>query len=980
MSAAPFYILDGYSLIYKSYFAFIKAPLYNKKNENTSALFGFFRTLFSFFTQYKPLYFAVAMDSIGPTFRHEQYPEYKATRDKTPEDLQAQIPRIEKILEIIGVKVIRINGFEADDIIATFAKKCVAEKRKYFIITGDKDLMQLVSEYTGILKPGKTGYEELGREEVFAQYGVYPHQIVDYLSLTGDNADNIPGVSGIGPKNASALLEKYENIEGIYNSLDKMTGSIKTKLENGRESCKISRDLVVLKDDVKLDDLIENFIDDFSTNNYSYVNAAPFFEAENAKSLAAWILQQDVATCAAARTPQFGAGQLQLSAGQQIAGRQQDAGPLFDNSEEDASPSASIQTADVQNKPDTGMFFESKGIAEDIEKYFSEDEIKVLKGKGSYTAITDLNSLDSLIKEIKEKKIFSFDVETDGLDTFTSNPVGFSIALESGSAYYIPLRADNKEILPESLVKNRLRLILEDKSLKLIGQNIKFDYKVLCKWGIKPTNIWFDTMIAAWLLNTRLGSFSMDYLAEYYLDYKTISYKEVMQSAECGVRASTFDLIPLETAVEYSGEDADITYRLYTIFSKQLKEKEMESLFYDLEMPVVVILSDMELEGVRIRREILESYGKELGKKIAELEKEIYKLCGKEFNISSTKQLQEVLFTERQLKTVKKTKTGYSTDNYVLEELAKEDPVPALVLKYRTYSKLKSTYADALPQLSEASTYKIHTTYRQTGTATGRLSSINPNLQNIPIKDEDGKKIRKAFVPSAGRIFMSADYSQIELVVFAHLSEDPELIRAFAEKTDVHTLTASLIFGIAQEEVTPEQRRIAKTINFGVMYGMSSFRLSKELQIPRVKAEDFINSYFNRYGKIRDFIDKTVKYAEENGYVKTILGRRRYIDGINSKNKNEKSGAERMAVNTPIQGSAADIVKQAMINVTSRIKKDGLNSKLVLQVHDELIFEVPFNENEVMKNILREEMESVIKLKAPLKVFIETGESWGDMY
>ena len=940
MNIAPFYILDGYSLIYKSYFAFIRAPLYNKKNENTSALFGFFRTLFSFFDHYKPQYFAIAMDSIGPTFRHEQYAEYKATRDKTPEDLHAQIPRIEKILEAIGVKIIRVNGFEADDIIATFSKKCFSEERKYFIITGDKDLMQLVSTHTAILKPGKTGYEEFGKEEVFAQYGVYPDQIVDYLSLTGDSADNIPGVRGIGPKNASSLLEKYGNIEGIYNSLDKMTGSIKTKLEEGRESCKISRDLVILKDDIKVDTLI----DDFSTSNFAFLNAVPLFENENAKSLVTWITGKSGVQGAPA-----------VKSGSQESEHEE---ASYNENSEDAFSST---VTDIS-------------IPEDLKKYFSEDEIKILKGKGSYIAVTDLNALDSLIKKVKEKKIFSFDIETDGLDTLTSNPVGFSIAFENGIGYYIPLRADDKEILSESLVKNRLRAILEDDSLKLIGQNIKFDYKVLCKWGIKPVNIWFDTMIAAWLLNTRLVSFGMDYLAEYYLDYKTITYKDVVPQDK------TFDQIPLDTAVQYSGEDADITYRLYTVFSKQLKERELEPLFFDLEMPVVVILSDMEKEGVRVRKEVLESYGKELGKRISKLESEIYELCGKEFNISSTKQLQEVLFVDRQLKTIKKTKTGYSTDNYVLEELAKEDPLPALVLKYRGFSKLKSTYVDALPLLSESSTSKIHTTYRQTGTATGRLSSINPNLQNIPIKDEDGRKIRKAFIPSAGRVFMSADYSQIELVVLAHLSEDPELTRAFTEKTDVHTLTATLIFDIPPDKVTQEQRRIAKTINFGVMYGMSSFRLSRELQIPRARADEFIKSYFDRYKMIRDFIDKTVKYAEENGYVKTILGRQRHIDGINSKNKNEKNGAERMAVNTPIQGSAADIVKQAMINVTLRIKKEKLNSKLVLQVHDELIFEVPFNEIDVMKNLLKEEMESVIKLKVPLRVTVETGESWGDMH
>ncbi|MDX9801010.1 MAG: DNA polymerase I [Spirochaetia bacterium] len=857
---------------------------------------------------------------------------------------------------------------------ATFSRLCSEEKKKCRIITGDKDLMQLVDDYTKVLRPDKTGYEELGSDEVFTHYGVYPNQIKDYLSLTGDSADNIPGVRGIGPKNAASLLLKYGSLEGIYSNIEEIKGSAKTKLEEGKENCLLSRELVALRNDVALDSLPEDFLLD----KIDFAGAVPLFEAENAKSLVSWAAQKagiaDAGTDtdageATAESGDSGESRDSAAAASKDASRDSGAGASGDAGDGPAGVQAGLSSDSGLNKR-----LPNQQKAFSLSDYFNPDEEAVLKEKGSYTSVTDIRSLDNLMEQIKKKKIFSFDIETDSLDTLKANPVGFSVSTESGCGFYIPLVAEGKEILPETIVKNRLRAILEDKTLKLIGQNIKYDYKVLRKWGIKPLNIWFDTMIASWLLNSRLTSNGMDYLAEYYLEYTTIHFKDMVPEG------STFAQVPLDKATGYAAEDADITYRLYRVFNRQIEKRKMGKLFFDLEMPLVMILSEMELEGVRIRRDVLETYGKELGVSIGSLESEIHLLCGKVFNVSSPKQLQEVLFTDRQLKPGKKTKTGYSTDNSVLEELSGKDPVPALVLKYRALSKLKSTYVDALPLLAEQSTSKIHTTYRQTGTATGRLSSINPNLQNIPIKDEEGRKIRKAFIPSAGRVFMSADYSQIELVVLAHLSEDPELLRAFKEKIDVHTLTASLIFDISAEDVTPEQRRIAKTINFGVMYGMSGFRLARELQIPRSRADEFIKSYFQRYSSIRQFIDSTVKFAEENGFVKTILGRERYIDGINNSNKNVKSGAERIAVNTPIQGSAADIVKLAMIRINSRMDKEKLKASLVLQVHDELIFEVPFNEIDKMKTLLKDEMESVMKLKAPLRVSIETGESWGEMH
>ncbi len=932
--------------------------MFNIDGDNTSAVFGFFRSLFSFLTEYKPEYFAVAMDSLVPTFRHEQYEEYKATRDKTPEDLHDQIPRIEKILEALSINTVRVNRYEADDIIATFADLCRAEKRECYILTGDKDLMQLVDDYVKVLKSEKGGYSVIDHDGVIEHYGVRPDQIIDYLSLTGDSADNIPGVKGIGPKTAVNLLSEYGTVEGIYDNIDKLKAGPAKKMTENRDNCMMSRELVVLDSNVP----VEKNIEDFSTENISYRDARPLFERENTKSLVKWI---DTNYPGVSSSEGYSENS------------------LFSETE-DSSPEGSGPGAN--NYPDSKTGKGKLPVDNLSSDYKSPVDLSAavpaskadpaennLNKKGEYETVLTYEDLDRWIELVKKEKIFAFDIETDNLDTIKANPVGFSISVKSGTGCYIPLIAGGEEILSAAIVKNKLKKIIEDKDLKLVGQNIKYDYKVLRMWGLNPSSIWFDTMIAAWLVNSRISSYSMDNLAEYYLGYKTVHFSDIVP------KDKLFQDIDLDTASFYAAEDADITFRLYEIL-RPLVETGHSDLFYKTEMPLVYILSEMELEGVRVRKESLDALSRDLEKSIDEITEEVHKLCGKEFNISSTKQLQEVLFTDRKLKPVKKTKTGFSTDNTVLEILANEDPVPALVLKYRVLAKLKSTYSDALPKLIQGTTSRIHTTYRQTGTQTGRLSSTNPNLQNIPIKDEEGRKIRKAFVPSGGKVFLSADYSQIELVVLAHLSEDPGLIKAFTEGIDVHRMTGSLIFQVAPEEVTSEQRRIAKTINFGVMYGMSGFRLSRELKIPRKQADEFINSYFERYANIRKFIDTTVQHAEETGSVSTILGRERVIAGINSRNRNEKNGAERMAVNTPIQGSAADIVKLAMLTIDGKLKSEKLKSKLVLQVHDELIYEVPFSEIDRMKSLVKFEMENVFKLKTPLRVSIETGESWGEMH
>lgn len=901
----PIYILDGYSLIYKSYFAFINRPLYNPEGKNSSAVFGFFRSLLSFFKEYNPDYFAVALDSLTPTFRHEQYPEYKATRDKTPEDLHAQIPVIEEILDALGVVQVREDGVEADDIMASIAAHCAENNQPCFLLTGDKDMLQLVSERVKVLLAEKGGYSEVGRDEVFEKLGIYPEQVQDYLALIGDSADNIPGVKGIGPKTAVSLLSKFTSLDGIYEHLEECTKGQREKLEAGKDSAYLSKELVRLKDDVALDTSEDAFI----LPELNVEAAVPLFMREGMKSL----------------VEELG-GEKRLERAEETFSRRQK---------------------------------ERDGIPMDVEK--------------RYELICDSAGLEKWIKKVEEAGWFAFDSETTGLDAMKDVPVGFSLSTGPGDACYIPLKAPDVDCLGEEEVKRALSSILTNPELKCIGQNIKYDYKICSRWGVNIENIAFDTMIAAWLIESNT-SYGMDKMAERYLHYKTVKFSDVVPKGE------TFDTVPIESALHYAAEDADITYRLFEVLLEKLKEKELETLFYEMEVPLIRILAEMEMEGIRIDSDVLGEYSEEIAGKLEEIESEVFKLCGEEFNIGSTKQLQEVLFEKRKLQPIKKIKTGYSTDNYVLEELSKEDPVPGLVLKYRGYSKLKSTYVDSLPKLVNPETGKIHTSYLQTGTATGRISSRDPNLQNIPIKTEEGRRIRSAFIPGKGNLFISADYSQIELVVLAHLSGDPGLCEAFRNGEDVHRRTASLIFDQSTEDVSAEQRRIAKIINFGIMYGMSGFRLSRELGIPRQRADEFIDSYFRTYAGVLTFINETIRKAEKTEHSTTMFGRSRFIPGINSKNRTEKMGAERIAVNTPIQGTAADIVKKAMLKLRDEIIEKNDDVHMLLQVHDELIFEVPEAGAERTATAIQEVMEDVVELTVPLKAGVEIGKSWGDLH
>ena len=926
------YILDSYGLIYRCYFAFINRPLTNKDGNNVSAIFGFFRNLHSILKHYNPQFIACAMDSKTATFRHEMYKEYKATRNKTPEDLHAQIPWIDEILTDLGIPVLQCDGYEADDIIATVAKKCAQQGKSCRILSGDKDLMQLVTETTQILKPDHADvWKVTGPQGVQAEWGVPPEQLLDLLSLYGDSADNIPGVQGVGVKTAGKLLEQYKNLDGIYEHIDEIKGAMQKKLIDGKENAYFSQKLIRLCDTVPCSDI------DDAVNNPIQLN----FEK------------------AAQKLNQYGV------------------------------PAVAKQYAELAIESGTST------NATTIIQTQSEDSqteqvpsLEVKQNQGDYSVVTNLEELQNYINLIEEnEKIVAFDCETTSLDTLNTQLVGFSLSSQAGKGIYVPLYTsnlfENLDFIPQEKALEQIARLFNNPQVTVILHNGKFDYKVLRSNGIKINNNkvsckLVDTMIAEWLLNsdkTGKNSYSLEYLAETKLGLKGIEYEDLVPKGQ------TFADLPVEKAYPYAAEDADFTFQLWQKLEPQLKNANLYELFTSTEMRLMPLLAEMEIQGIHLDSQTLYDYNKELTIGIEDIQNKIYSTVGHAFNIASPKQLQEVLFTERGLKPTKKTKTGYSTDTSVLEELALYDPVPKMILEYRELAKLQSTYVETLPSMCDKNE-RIHTDFIQTGTATGRLSCREPNLQNIPVRNEAGRKIRSAFTATPGTILISADYSQIELVVLAHLSQDKNMCNAFISGTDVHKATAALIFGVPQEEVTPQMRRTAKTINFGVIYGMSAFRLANDLGISRTQAAEFIENYFKTYSSVNDFINSTIQKTEETGFVQTIFGRKRHIANINSKNKLEKSGAERMAVNTPVQGSAADIVKKAMLDVSKALEEENTQAKLILQVHDELLVECPDNPQTIEKtiSIIKEKMENAVKLNVPLKVSIEYGKNWGEFH
>lgn len=943
------YLLDSYGLIYRSYFAFVSHPLTNKAGENVSALYGFFRSLAMILKTYRPQYFLAAFDSRTPTFRHEWYPEYKATRDKTPEDLHAQIPHIEKILTTLGIACLRKDGFEADDIIATLARRAEKEGRRCVIISGDKDLAQLVGDFVSVLKPDKSeALAHCGIEEVKEHWGVAPVQMLDYLSLIGDSADNIPGVKGIGPKTAVKLLQDYGTLDSVYEHIDAITGATQKKLAAGKDSAYFSKKLITLAADVP----IEGTLEDYRCDALHYAEAATLlkeYELPRLGELYAKAAEEADTTGAEGVNPATGAETAQEAGAKSIGGA-------------DSIPEAgtNIQSDAGSNRPPA----------------------ELRKNTGEYRTVTDARDLEAVIAAAEAQGFAAFDCETTGLNPLYDSLVGFSLSLQAGTGIYVPLKAPAPElgeqpfpVMPYPAAKELLVRLWSNKALTLVLHNGKFDYQVLrtAKIFTSAGCRLFDTMIAAWLLEPDNLNFGLENLAETQLGLQGINYKDVVP------KGCTFAAVPLPQATEYAAEDADLTLQLYHRYKPALEQTHLTALFETLEMPLMPLLADMEAQGIFLKKEELAAFSEELAETLARDEAEIYKLVGHPFNIASPKQLQEVLFTERKLPTGKKTKTGYSTDISVLEELAAIDELPAKILDYRASAKLKSGYADALPLLADTHG-RIHTSFIQTGTATGRLSSRDPNLQNIPIRGEEGRKIRKAFYAADGCKLISADYAQIELVILAHFSQDENLVKAFRHGTDVHAATAALIFNVPVENVVPDMRRIAKVINFGVMYGMSAFRLANQLRISRTEAAEFITRYFTTYAGVSAFMETLKESAAEKGFVETLMGRRRYIRAINSKNQTQRAAAERIAINTPIQGSAADIVKTAMLRVDRALKQQRLKARLLLQVHDELILEAPDAEVDAVKALLKQEMEHVVELAVPLRVSIEAGSCWGDFH
>ena len=1059
---APLYLLDGYSIVFRSYFVFIRNPLRNPKGQNSSAVFGFFRSLFYLFRERNPEYFAVVQDSQTPTFRHERYQDYKANRDETPQDLKDQIPLIENILSVLGVPMVRANGYEADDVMATLARQASAEGRPVYIVSSDKDLLQLVEEPVQILRPDQAGFREFHREQVYEDWAVYPEQIRDYLALVGDSSDNVPGVKGIGAKTAAKLLGQFGTLEGIYDHLEEISSkSQRSKLEENRENAFLSYELVSLSFDAPLAETPE----DLRLPKLDYPGAVPYFLEQGMRSVveelgfdpadfapadsaaegvpgshaAGGATGVDPGTGrAAADSGEPPPGELFASGdgggggggghslgghspgGHSPGGAKAAAGgePLAPGGEtpaaagtpgsdrRDAAPAGTSALAgtpapggrgtpapggeppaaagtpgsDRRDAAPGGRGTPAPGGGPPAPAGPDAATRERLAAPGEYTLIESVEQLRPWIDRAREAGVYALDTETDSLDPLSARPVGISLAVEVGGGCYIPLRGPDGPALDEDAVREALRPLVTSPDYGMIAQNGKYDYKILANWGLRPANLSFDTMIAAWLLDTTASGYGMDRLAADHLGYRPVSYKSLFPGAKRGEALPSFDSVELWLAANYAAEDADVTLRLYELFAPQIEGRGFSELLHQVEMPLVPLLAEMELRGIILETETLTAYSAELTERLAAIEKEIYELVGREFNIASTKQLQQILFEERKLQPIRKTKTGYSTDVSVLQVLAREDPVPDRVLQHRNLSKLKSTYVDALPRLVNERSGRLHTSFSQTGTATGRMSSRDPNLQNIPIRDEEGRRIRAAFVPAEGHRFVSADYAQIELVVLAHLSGDPGLLRAFREQKDVHRETGALIFGVAPEEVTSEQRRIAKTINFGVMYGMSAFRLARDLEIPRADADAFMEAYFGTYSGIKSFIDRTVQEAEAQGFVRTLLGRERPLPDINSRNRNVKQGAERIAVNTPIQGTAADIVKLAMLRIDRRLRAEERKARILLQVHDELILEVPDEEVQAVSVLVEEEMTQAVEFSVPLRVSVEVGSSWGDFH
>ena len=921
------FLIDAYALIYRSYYAFLKNPRINSKGMNTSAIFGFINSLEDVLKRENPTHIAVAFDPKGPTFRHEAYELYKAQREETPEVIRQSVPIIKDIIEAYNIPILEVPRFEADDVIGTVSKQAEKEGFEVYMMTPDKDYGQLVSEHIFMYRPKFGGdYEVMGVKEVLNKYSLTSvDQVIDLLGLMGDSSDNIPGCPGVGEKTAQKLLEEYGSIENLLENTDKLKGALQKRVMENAEQIRFSKFLATIKTDVPI----------------QFDAAKCVREKPNETRLTEIYTELEFRTFI-----------------NKMTGEEKKSAP---------APQKVVAKGPVQ-----GNLFDLFATEEpSVPKYSTLANLKTILHV--YKTVDTEEEMAKLGRFLADQDFFAFDTETDGIDPLTAGLVGMSFAVKENEAWYVPVPADKEEA---TKVVAHFSPALQNRKSQKIGQNIKFDIIVLRKYGVRVAGPLFDTMIAHYLLNPELRH-GMDYLAETYLKYKPVPISQLIGPK--GKNQLCMRDVPLAQIAEYAAEDADVTLKLKNFFAPELKKAGIESLFFDIEMPLIYVLVEMEVTGVKLDTVALKQSSEELTAALNNLEKEIYELAGVKFNINSSKQVGEVLFEHLKIEEkAKKTKTGsYSTSEDILEKMRSKHPVVGKLLEYRGLKKLLSTYIDALPELINPETGKIHTSFNQTVTATGRLSSTNPNLQNIPIRDELGREIRKAFIPdNEDCTFFSADYSQIELRIMAHLSQDEHMIEAFRSGADIHSATAAKIYGIPVEEVTGDMRRKAKTANFGIIYGISIFGLAERLNIPRAESKELIEGYFKSYPGIRDYMDESIRIAKEKGYVETIFKRKRYLPDINSHNAIVRGYAERNAINAPIQGSAADIIKVAMVRIYNRFEEEGLKSKMILQVHDELNFNVCQDEQEKVRQIVLEEMENAIQIQVPLIADCGEGKNW----
>ena len=915
------FLLDAYALIYRAYYAFIKNPRINSKGFNTSAIMGFVNTLEDVLKKEQPTHIGIAFDPAGPTFRHEAYEQYKAQREETPEVIRLSVPIIKDIIRAYRIPILEVSGYEADDVIGTLATEAGRKGITTYMMTPDKDYGQLVSDNVFMYRPkyGDKEFEVMGIAEVKAKFDIQsPAQVIDMLGLMGDTADNIPGCPGVGEKTAQKLIAQFGSIESLLEHTDQLKGAIKTKVETNRKQILFSKFLATIKTDVP----ISLDMDGLKREEPDKEELKRIFEDLEFRSLLDRVLGTDKKTAAPPPSAQ---------------------GDLF-----------GFFAPESTEAPENSNLTRLQDLTYDYQLIDTEEKI------------------EQLLQNILTQKILSLDTETTGTDPIRAELVGMSFSYAENQAFYVPVPADRTEA---QRIVDKFKPVFENKETLKVGQNIKYDMLVLANYGVEIQGEMFDTMIAHYVLQPELHH-GMDYLAEIYLHYETIKIEELI-GPKGKNQKNMRDLDPANI-YRYACEDADVTLKLKNVLEKELKQNDAESLFRDIEMPLVPVLAYMERNGVRIDTEALKETSRHFTARMNQIEEEVHRLAGVEFNIASPKQVGEVLFDR--LKIVdkpKKTKTGqYVTSEEVLESLKGKHEIVGKILEHRGLKKLLGTYIDALPQLINPQTGHIHTSFNQTVTATGRLSSSNPNLQNIPVRNEDGKEIRKAFIPDEGCEFFSADYSQIELRIMAHLSQDPHMIEAFRENQDIHAATAAKIYKEKLEDVTREQRSKAKTANFGIIYGISVFGLAERLNIDRKEAKELIDGYFENYPHVKEYMDKSILEAREKGYIETIFRRRRYLPDINSRNAVVRGYAERNAINAPIQGSAADIIKVAMVRIYRRFREEGIRSKMILQVHDELNFSVLPEEKEKVQQIVISEMESAYKMKVPLQADCGWGKNW----